>query len=219
MTAERNAPPPVSELLKRSLVEHYEGRLREHGPTARGMDWKDEASQRLRFEILCAVADLDGRSVCEIGCGAGHLADWLAERGIVARYHGIDLSGAMIEAARRRHPEISFERRDILAGGAPDTYDVVLCSGLFHVKLEQPDVDWGEFVRATIHRMYAMCRIGVAFNLMTDRVDYRSPTLFYSNPGETLDFCRRELSRFAVLRHDYPLYEFTVYVYREPRVG
>jgi SAM-dependent methyltransferase len=219
MTPDPRHPAPVSERLKRSVVEHYEGRLREHGPTARGMDWKDEASQRLRFEILCGVADLEGKSVCEIGCGAGHLLDWLGERGTRVRYVGIDLSEEMLAAARRRHPEASFERRDLLAGGDPGAYDVVLCSGLFHVKLDHGEDEWRAFVTETIRRMFAMCRVAVAFNLMTDQVDFRSPALFYANPGETLEFCRRELSRFTVLRHDYPLHEFTAYVYREPAAG
>jgi hypothetical protein len=50
---------------------------------------------------------------------------------------------------------------------------------------------------------------------MSDHVDFRSDDLFYSDAGETLDFCRRELGRFVTLRHDYPLYEYTVYVYRQ----
>jgi SAM-dependent methyltransferase len=183
------------------------------------MDWKDEASQRLRFEILCGIADLEGRSVCEIGCGAGHLVDWLRQGGVGARYCGIDLSPDMLDAARRRHPDVAFEHRDILLGEAARDYDFVLCSGLFNVKLDHGEDEWRRFVDATLRRMYAMCRVGIAFNLMTDLVDFRSPSLFYANPGETLELCRRELSRSAVLRHDYPLYEFTVYVYREPAAG
>jgi SAM-dependent methyltransferase len=198
---------------------HYEGRLKEHGATARGMDWKDEASQRLRFEMLCGIGDLDGKSVCEIGCGAGHLVDWLRERRIAARYCGIDLSREMIEAARRRYPDVSFEHRDFLLGEVAEAHDFVLCSGLFHVKLDHREDEWRRFVEATLRRMYAMCRVGIAFNLMTDLVDFRSPSLWYARPGEMLDFCRRELSRFAVVRHDYPLYELTFYVYRRPNSG
>jgi SAM-dependent methyltransferase len=217
----------VSEELKRSVVAHYESKLRAHGATARGMDWKDEASQRLRFEMLCAIGDLSGQRVHEVGAGAGHLLDYLKERGIAARYSGSDLSEAMVEAARARHPGVTFERRDLLtevpreAGAGPSLgegpragYDVLLCSGLFHVKLHHPEEAWRAFVQETIRRMYALCRVGIAFNLMSDRVDFRAPSLYYSNPSEMLAFCLRELSRFVVLRHDYPLHEYTVYVYR-----
>ena len=100
--------------LKRAVVAHYEGKLDRHGPTAQGMDWKDEGSQRLRFAVLCDVCPLTGRSVHEGGAGAGHLADYLVERGIAANYSGSDLSGSMVSAARRLHPQVVFEQRDIL---------------------------------------------------------------------------------------------------------
>ena len=93
---------------------------------------------------------------------------------------------------------------------------MVLCSGLFHVKLDRSDEEWADFVRASLRRMYAMCREAIAFNLMSDQVDTRSDSLFYPDTGEMLEFCRRELSRYVCLRHDYPLYETTFYVYRNP---
>jgi SAM-dependent methyltransferase len=93
--------PPVSEQLKRAVVTHYEAQLRRHGATARGMDWKDEDSQRLRFEMLCGVCDLAGRSVYEVGAGAGHLWAYLQERGIGVDYSGCDLSAEMSIPAPR----------------------------------------------------------------------------------------------------------------------
>ena len=204
-----------SDRLRRSVVEHYERRLQEHGPTARGMDWKDEASQRLRFEVLCDVCDLAGKAVHEIGAGAGHLLDYLRERGIDTSYSGSDLSGEMVEVARRLHPGVPFEQGDATSGDG--RHDVLLCSGLFHVKLDGDDAEWETFVRSAVRRMYERCRVAIAFNLMSDQVDYRSDALYYANPGAVLNFCFSELSRHVMLRHDYPLYEYTVYVYRKPR--
>jgi SAM-dependent methyltransferase len=202
--------------LKQALVRHYEAQLRRHGPTAEGMDWKDSASQRLRFRILCEVCELRGRSLHEIGAGAGHLLDYLRESGVAAEYSGSDLSPAMVEAARRLHPGAPFEQRDLLLETPVPSYDVVVCSGLFHVSLGHDEAAWRRFVEETLRRMWGLCRVAIAFNLMSDRVDWRVPTLHYASPGETLDFCRRELGRFVTLRHDYPLHEYTVYVYREP---
>ena len=209
----------ASDRLQQSVVAHYESRLREHGPTARGMDWKDEASQRLRFRVLCEVCDLTGLSVHEVGAGVGHLLDYLVAREIDARYSGSDLSAEMVEAARKLHPEARFHRRGALEVAGDSEYDVLLCSGLFHVKLDGDDSEWRGFVEAVIRRMYASCRVAIAFNLMSDVVDYRRETLYHASPGEMVAFCTRELSRFVKVRHDYPLYEYTVYVYREPTVG
>jgi hypothetical protein len=200
--------------LKRDVVHHYESQLRQHGPTARGMNWKDEASQTLRFRILCEIRDLNGLSLHEVGAGAGHLYDYLRTENIDADYSGSDLSEDMVQAAKLRHPHVCFDRRDILVDPDLPEYDVLVCSGLFFVRLHHTDGDWQDFIYATIRRMYDLCRIGIAFNLMTDQVDFRADNLYYSDPGQTLNFCRRELSRSVVVRHDYPLYEYTTYVYR-----
>ena len=213
----RPAPPevPVSEQLKRSVVSHYEAQLQRHGPTAHGMDWKDEVSQRLRFDLLCGVRDLVGASLYEVGAGAGHLYGYLAELGVAVDYTGCDLSSEMVDAARKLHPQASFEVRDILIDPPRRRYDVVLTSGLFHVRLDHSDTEWRQFVFAIVRRMYELCDRAIAFNLMTDQVDFRSDRLYYANPGDVLEFCRRELSRHVTVRHDYPLYEFTTYVYRD----
>ena len=219
MSARKDADPPTGEQWRRAVVAHYETRLREFGPTARGMDWKDEASQTLRFRMLCTGFDLAGRRILEVGAGVGHLYDHLRARGIDADYTGLDASAEMVSAARARHPGVRFECGD-LAGGTTDgdeTWDVVLCSGVFHVKLDAPEAEWEAFVIGMLRAMYAHCREGIGFNLMSDQVDYRSADLFYANPARILDFCRDELSRYVTLRHDYPLYEFTVHVHRSPR--
>ena len=63
--------------------------------------------------------------------------------------------------------------------------------------------------------MYDASRVALSFNLMSDRVDFRDENLFYANPDEVLEFCRRELGGRVALRDDYRLYEFTTYVYRD----
>ena len=50
-----------------------------------------------------------------------------------------------------------------------------------------------------------------------DQVDFRTPGLYYADPREIFEFCRTELSRHVVIRHDYPLFEFSVHVYRHAR--
>lgn len=58
--------------------------------------------------LLTRIADLAaGRPVVDLGCGPGHVTAFLAEAG--ADVTGIDLSPAMVEQARRRHPGERFE--------------------------------------------------------------------------------------------------------------
>ena len=49
--------------------------------------------------------------VCDLGCGPGHLTGYLADRG--CRAFGVDLSAAMLRAARRRRPGLCFQAGDL----------------------------------------------------------------------------------------------------------
>lgn len=50
--------------------------------------------------------------VCDVGCGPGHIARYLKERGVAMR--GIDLSKEMVAEARRLNLGIPFEQGDML---------------------------------------------------------------------------------------------------------
>jgi ubiquinone/menaquinone biosynthesis C-methylase UbiE len=47
-------------------------------------------------------------SVLEVGCGGGYNSEIINSRFPAPRYHGVDLSAAMIAIARERYPERSF---------------------------------------------------------------------------------------------------------------
>src|SRR4029077_12994798 len=46
-------------------------------------------------------------SVCDAGCGPGHVGAFLADRGVAVT--GVDISPLMVERARALHPAMSFE--------------------------------------------------------------------------------------------------------------
>ena len=95
--------------------------------------------------------------------------------------------------------------------------DYLLASGVFNAKMSINRGVWQQFVEAMLLRMFSLARKGIAFNLLTSYVDYENSNLFYLSPAETLDFCIRNLGRRVVIRHDYPLWEYTVYVYKTER--
>jgi SAM-dependent methyltransferase len=49
--------------------------------------------------------------VCDLGCGPGHVAKYLARCGV--NVCGLDLSARMVEIARRLNPEIRFNQGDM----------------------------------------------------------------------------------------------------------
>lgn len=56
--------------------------------------------------------------ICDMGCGPGHVARYLRERG--ANVCGVDLSPGMIEQARRLNPGIDFTQGNMLALAVAD---------------------------------------------------------------------------------------------------
>ena len=60
-----------------------------------------------------AAATRDRGPVCDMGCGPGHVARYLKERGV--NIVGYDLSPKMVEAARRLNPEMTFHQADMTA--------------------------------------------------------------------------------------------------------
>lgn len=57
--------------------------------------------------------------VADVGCGPGHVADFLASSGVEVT--GFDLAPGMVDEARRRFPHLTLEVADLLALPAPPT--------------------------------------------------------------------------------------------------
>jgi trans-aconitate methyltransferase len=49
-------------------------------------------------------------TVCDLGCGPGHVARYLKNRGV--EVCGVDLSAAMVQCATHRNPGILFHKGD-----------------------------------------------------------------------------------------------------------
>ncbi len=71
-------------------------------------DRTETAKDRATLEAFATeVLALGGGTTLDVGCGPGRATAFLAERGLEIR--GIDLSPAMVEAARDAQPELRFD--------------------------------------------------------------------------------------------------------------
>jgi ubiquinone/menaquinone biosynthesis C-methylase UbiE len=55
----------------------------------------------------------EGGVICDLGCGPGHVARYLRERGV--KVIGVDLSAQMIAQAQRLNPDLEFRRGNMQA--------------------------------------------------------------------------------------------------------
>ncbi len=65
-----------------------------------------------------AARTRDTGPVCDLGCGPGHVARYLHERGVDV--FGVDLSAGMVERARELNPGIDFRQGNMLSLDAVD---------------------------------------------------------------------------------------------------
>src|SRR5436190_3271165 len=70
------------------------------------------------------------RTVVDVGCGTGRHSEALASAGFTVT--GIDASAAMIEVARARAPDVTFEVADLFSWRPASPADGVLCRGVFN---------------------------------------------------------------------------------------
>lgn len=195
------------ERIKDDVGAYYTGKVREHGATARGVDWPSEASQRLRFEQLLRVCSPDAQSLVDVGCGYGALVDALPP-GIA--YQGFDISTEMIARARELHPDTTFTTDHAALVAA----DFAVASGIFNVRLAHGDDEWRAYILSALEDLNALGGRGYAFNMLTSYSDAEKmrPDLYYGDPCFFFDHCKRTHSKNVALLHDYGLYEFTILV-------
>ncbi len=202
------------ENILQEVAAYYTGKLRDHGPTAKGVDWNSAESQTLRFEQLLKVCDSRAPFfINDYGCGYGALVGHLESRGLTVRYAGYDISAAMVAQARALHagrPWCEFFTDETQLTPA----DFSVASGIFNVKLGSSDDQWKTYMLRLVDRLAFLSRRGFAFNALTTYADAdrMRRDLFYADPLFWFDHCKRRYSRQVSLLHDYPLYEFTILV-------
>ncbi len=197
----------------RNIAKYYSDKLGAHGDTSRGVDWNGPESQILRFTQLCQVCDTDkSYSINDLGCGYGALYEFLSEKNPDNSYCGYDVAEDMIVAAKARYAEaassffVSTEPHRIA--------DFGVASGIFNVRLDCSDSDWIVYIERTLDTLNRTSQHGFAFNCLTSYsdVDKMKDYLYYADPCNLFDLCKKKYSKNVALLHDYGLYEFTILV-------
>jgi SAM-dependent methyltransferase len=196
------------------IVVAYDRRLREWGATARGVFWRNEDGQRLRFEVLTrALAGEPGPIVVnDVGCGYGAFFDFLKDHPALkgGRYRGYDISEDMVAKARERirDPRAIFLQSLI----ATEEADYSFASGTYNLCLDTDPARWVEYVRASLAHVWSRTRKAMAFNMLAG-LNFARDGLYYAAPGGFVAFCKT-LSADVTVAADYPLREWTIFVRR-----
>lgn len=215
MCASHRDPPPEEYISKACERE-----LTAHGDSFRGAGYtrsKEEAEAQYARMLEVVRETSEPVSVLDLGCGLAHMLDHIKgdPRYAHIRYSGLEISPAYFEKARARHPDADIMLMDVLESDEDlPAYDYVIMNGLFNYKGEIPFDTMVDYWKTLTTRAWDHSRKGIAFNVMSTLVDWQRDDLFHLPIGYASEFVWKELSRHFEIRHDYPSFEYTVYVYR-----
>lgn len=199
------------ERIYRNLYEKYKG-------TPMAVASESLAHKTLRFEQICGIfAEEDTISVHDIGMGVADLYLYINNHfpGKKIHYSGSEILEEYVVGAKEKFPEVDFYHRDIAEKVFDDKYDYLLMSGVFHQRQDTIIGEWESFSQRLIKNAFSMCTSGIAFNFISPFVDFYQTQLYYCNLPKLLNFINDDLSRFFEIKHNYALFEFTIYVYQE----
>lgn len=202
------------ERIYRELFEKHKG-------TTMAVSSESPAHKRLRFtKVTDIFAHEQACTVHDVGMGLADMHAFIQERWPDKRitYSGSEILEEYVNASKLRFPELEFMHRDVAEHAFGDRYDYVVMSGVFHQRRESSIRSWEAFAQNILRNGFAMCNKGIAFNFISPFVDFYQTQVYYSNLPKLLNFINDDLSRFFEIRHNYALFEFTVFVYKEPYV-
>jgi len=201
------------------IVRQCEKYLGEHGDTCQGVGWPKEEDAGARYRVMLDVIRDRSRknTLLDLGCGCSHFLDFIKKNGITGiEYSGLDLSDKFLELSRAKYPHVTYYKADILSQDLAARFDYVIMNGIFTQKVDLSFDEMLGYFKKMIPKAFAICDEGVAFNVMAKQVDWERDDLFHLPLSTLAEFLAGEVSRHFVIRHDYGLYEYTVYLYKRP---
>ena len=199
-----------------SVVERYQRRIAEHGPTFASLNSGSEEKQNLRHSVHATALRGAKPSILEIGCGLGDFYKYLVGRQIECVYHGYDIVPEYIAECRRTHPQAKFEVRNIFLDGIEGAYDTVVMSQVLNNRYLKSDNM--QVMQRALQLAFQHTRISVSVDMLSTYVDFRNPDLFYYSPEEIFRVAKTIATR-VLIRHDYRAFEFSVQLFHQEAEG
>lgn len=205
------------------IVKHYEDCLNKYGDNNKGVDWPNKEDAKKRYRVMLDIIEYDknnddkaNSSILDFGCGLGHLYEYILEEKYPYIYEGLDISSQFIAKCREKFPTIHFIQQDILKNWESDkTWDYICMNGVFTEKREMSYDDFFNYFKKMIKVVYTKCNKGITFNVMSKDVDWEREDLFHLPLNDLSKFLTTQVSRNFIIRYDYGLYEYTVYIYKD----
>lgn len=196
--------------------------LNKHGAGVDAVASGKQIYKNLCFKKLSKVFGGDNNfTLHDVGFGVGHYYEYLngSLPDLAFTYSGSEVTKRFVEHCQKAYPDMDFFYRDLAFKVYPERYDYLIFGGTFYHKIDASDKEFEIFVENILKNAFQMANKGISFNFITDFVEYKCDELYYAEIARISEFVVKNLSRFFTIDHAYPLYEFTVCVFKEPFIS
>lgn len=200
-----------------NIIKHYEACFEKFGDTAKGVDWPKQEDVPVRYLVMLDLIRDKEKDITllDFGCGAAHLYEFIQKNHLHhIHYAGLDLSEKFITFCKSKWPSVDFYCLDLLKEEDHlPMFDYFIMNGVFTEKRQLTFEEMWEYFVELLTAAFNKCKTGIAFNVMSKEVDWERDDLFHVPLDRLTSFLTKRLSRNFVIRNDYGLYEYTVYLY------
>ena len=169
--------------------------------------------------MLTLGSDWTGKRVLDVGCGLGHLLEYVREQGIeIASYTGLDLSPEMIKECKSHfegRSDVGFLEGDFMTYPFVLRYDVVAASGLLSHRIEN-DAHPLKTIQEKMAMLYDLCEDVAAMNFLstyTSHAEKDEITFQYFHPLDILKIAL-DITPYVELKQSYLPNDFTVLLFK-----
>ena len=175
----------MRELYYENQLQEWAGTEWYHSPVAVG--WLDgKTNQRTRFKTLLDIGVSPGDNVLDVGCGVGHLTEYLNNIDLKVDYTGIDTNKDAIAQAKNVYSDKTFIHGSVKDINA--TYNWALASGVFNYEFPK------EEMLETVKELISKVDKGVAFNLLNGSKKYSSESYKFYHPVDIFKALNRRVA-------------------------
>ena len=93
-------------------------------------------------------------------------------------------------------------------------YDIIIMNGVFTEKRELSNSEMFEYLIELLKSLFQNTNGVLCFNVMSKNVDWERDDLFHLSIDKLTKHLRSDFGNKYIIRNDYGLYEYTVYLFK-----
>jgi len=179
----------------------YLNALKKHGQNAKGLNWRNNHSQQIRFETIFYMIEeflCDDTTLVDAGCGFGDFFLFLREKNIDINYTGYEIVEKFVNIAKHKTNQ-DIQIKDILHDKLIEA-DFYIASGSLNILTR---FETFLFIR----RCFESSKVGFVFNLLEG--DFSRDDFNFFSQSEIREF-GTELGAKVTIKTGYFANDFSV---------